>query len=165
MTYQNIAYAFKGAQVACPYGCVIAEGFDGLTLPNGKKAAHHGHVTSRGCPLNSTANDLCGYSNSSGQAISSRFIPTITGEWGECNHDDLYDLVFVVRDQGGKVMSDTPYRIKLDSGSVFLGRTSVSGMTEVIHSSIADYATLEVPYYGDVSSATDPDLDSDACTC
>jgi uncharacterized Zn-binding protein involved in type VI secretion len=53
-------YSFQGAKIACASRCVIAEGYPASTLSNGKPQALHDQVTSGGCRLISSSQDVDG---------------------------------------------------------------------------------------------------------
>lgn len=164
--HNGIPYTFKGARMACRNACVIAEGLDHFVLPNGRPVPHHGHRTSGGCPLQSTTNDICGWSNASGKTVPLRFVRDPSGEWVPCDHKSEYDLRFLVKDEkSGNPMPGVRYRVTLDSGVVFEDVTDAGGMTSAIHSANPENATIKVPYYGDASANLDADLGSDACGC
>jgi uncharacterized Zn-binding protein involved in type VI secretion len=78
-TSRGRAYAFQGAQMACPKSCVIAEGFMRADLPNGRSQVTHGMLTSGGCPLQSTLNDIDGVASAGAQAIAPAFMPDNAG--------------------------------------------------------------------------------------
>lgn len=164
--YNGVAYSFKGAQMNCPQRCVISEAIDYFTLPNGLKVPHHGHRTSAGCPLQSTANDKNGYHNGSGVVVPAQYVPDGNGGWMACTHESPFDLSLIVRDERtGQPMAGVPYRVALESGRAVNGRTDSAGRTDVVHSDRPEHATITVPYYGDVSTATDSSVEPDSCGC
>lgn len=65
--------------MACKNGCVIAEGFARSTLSNGPHRVIHGMVTTGGCPLESTLNDIDGVGNEGGDAIAATLYQTPEG--------------------------------------------------------------------------------------
>ncbi len=69
------AYTFQGARMACRKNCVIADGFMRSTLTNGRSQVIHGMVTSGGCPVYSTLNDIDGVGNESGGSIAAKALP------------------------------------------------------------------------------------------
>lgn len=164
--YNGVPFTFHGARLDCPQGCVVAESNGHFKLPNGQFVPHHGHRTSGGCPLHSTANEIGGYSNSSVDPIPEQYIPDGAGGWKPCGHGSPYDLSFLVEDDRTKrPMGNLPYRIVLDSGRTFDGRTDDAGRTQVDHSDRQEHASLIVPFYGDISTATDASVEPDACDC
>lgn len=164
--YNGVPFTYKGARVDCPKHCVVAEACDFFTLPNGQRVPHHGHRTSAGCPLNSTANEKSGHVNMSGAVVPARYVSDGNGGWVECQHVADYDLSFEVKDeQSGKPLRGVPYRIVLNDGRAVEGLTDAIGRTQSIHSDQPEQATITVPYYGDVSTAIDSDLGSETCHC
>jgi uncharacterized Zn-binding protein involved in type VI secretion len=162
--YNGIPYSFKGARMNCAQQCIIAEAIEFFKLPNGLHVPHHGHRTSAGCPLHSTANDKCGFSNIAGIEVPAQYVTDSTGGWLPCSHGSPYDLSFEVREMNtGKPIINTPYRIVLESGPVVEGCTDTAGRTAVIHSGQREQATITVPYYADVSTPADPSIESGPC--
>lgn len=166
MTYNGIPFAFQGARIACQKHCTIMQAHDHITLPNGRHVPHHGHLTSGGCPLMSTANDQNGWGNSSGESIPSQFVQNREGDWVACLHDSAYDLTFFIRDQVTALpLSNVRYRITLESGKTIEGKTNANGLTENVFSDSPELATIEAPYYGDSSTASNTDLHPGSCGC
>lgn len=160
----GVPYSFQGARMNCAQQCVIAEAIDFFALPNGRKVPHHGHRTSAGCPLHSTANDRCGYGVSPSHHIPAQYIPDGKGGWLPCSHDLPYDISFVVTDERTRQpIPNMPYLIVLENGRTTEGRTDSAGRTEVVYSLQPEHATLTVPYYGNVSTTTDTGLESSTC--
>jgi len=76
-----------------------------------------------------------------------------------------FDQVFQALDQQtGLPLADTPYRITLESGRVFLGVTDSQGRTQRVGADRAQTATLEIPYDGDSSSDADPGQQYHTCS-
>lgn len=164
--YNGVPFAFKGARMDCAQGCTIAEALDHFRLPNGQGVPHHGHRTSGGCPLHSSVNEKNGYRNSLGAEVPLQFVRNGEGGWAACTHGAPYDIVFEVKEeQTGRPMADVPYRVVLDSGAVFDGRTDAQGRTSAVHSDSPEFATLKVPYYGDDSTAAHACIGPDTCAC
>jgi uncharacterized Zn-binding protein involved in type VI secretion len=69
-TSHGVPYTYQGARMACRKNCVIVEGFARSTLPNGRSRVIHGMVTSGGCSLYSTLNDVDGVVNESGDVVA-----------------------------------------------------------------------------------------------
>lgn len=130
------AYAFQGARMACQKNCVIANGFIRSTLTNGRPQVIHGMVTSRGCPLQSTLNNIDGVGNEGGDAIASKFYQTAEGDWlpkydQEHFTDDSPDeQVRAVDVKTGEPISDLAYYIKAPDGSTYTGHTDKNGLSE-----------------------------------
>lgn len=158
--------AFKGAKMACQRHCTIAQAAGEYTLCNGADLPHHGHLTTGGCPLESSANDLYGFACEPASAPPARFILGQDGQWMACPHTGEFDILFVIKNHmSGLPVPNIRYRISLESGTVLVGTTNQYGLTELVSSDQPERATIEVPYHGD--STTDPHTDhqSDACAC
>lgn len=144
------AYAFQGARIACRQSCVITEGLQQYTLPNGRSMVTHGMVTSNGCPLLSTLNDIDGVCNDSGKEIQPAFAPDGDGRWRAIDpppqeHGQAYDEYFIVMDE----QSGTParyrfYRMTLDTGEIIEGYTDDEGRTRYATSDKRCALTIEV---------------------
>jgi len=65
----GIGYSFQGAHIACGGSCVIAEGYPTSTLSNGKAQVLHGQLTSGGCALLSTLNEVDGVANEDSRTV------------------------------------------------------------------------------------------------
>jgi hypothetical protein len=75
-----------------------------------------------------------------------------------------FDQVFQALDQRtGQPIANTPYRITLESGRVFLGVTDDQGRTQKVGADRAQTATLEIPYDG--NSPSTPDTGKQYHTC
>jgi len=73
--------SFQGARISCRRHCVIAEGLGNMTLDNGKAMCIHGHVSSNGCPIYSTLNDIDGIGNEGGAPVAAKHYLNDEGEW------------------------------------------------------------------------------------
>lgn len=81
-------------------------------------------------------------------------LPGVLGQRPELNGP--FDQIFhVIDQQSGRPIANTPYRITLESGRVFLGATDALGRTEKVGADRAQTATLEIPYDGNSSSTAD----------
>lgn len=99
--------AFLGANMTCRKNCVIAQAHPGYTLPNQKTAPHHGHVTSNGCPLISSLNDVYGWKNESDENIPAAYKQNHLEEWipvfSPLRHEDgEHDQHLIFENQMGK---------------------------------------------------------------
>jgi uncharacterized Zn-binding protein involved in type VI secretion len=134
------AYAFQGARLACRENCVIAQGFIRSMLTNGRAQVLHGMMTSKGCPLQSTLNDVDGVENDSGEEIHPAFAPDEDGGWRGIyppaqEHDQAYDEYFIiVDDKTGTPARNRIYSITLDTGESIEGHTDDEGRTQYITS-------------------------------
>ncbi len=107
-----------GARMACRKNCVIAQATPSTTLPSGRGIPHHGHITSGGCPLISTLNDIDGVGNQAGEPIATAFFQNAAGEWTPKIPDSQYDeKAHVVAEHTEGV----PYYIETTDGRVFKG--------------------------------------------
>lgn len=130
------AYAFQGARIACRKNCVIVEGFIRSTLTNGRAQVIHGMVTSGGCPLQSTLNDIDGVGNEGGDAIASKFYQTTEGEWlpkfgpEHFTEESPDEQVRAVDAKTGKPIPELAYYIEAPDGSTYTGHTDADGLCE-----------------------------------
>lgn len=133
------AYAYQGSHIACRKGCVIVEGFSRATLPNGRYQVIHGMVTSSGCPVFSTLNDIDGVGNESGEAIPLGFTQDHNGEWvgNTAGVNSLvrqaHDEQFLLLGGDGRPLAGTYYTAKLASGELVYGETDDEGKTQRFH--------------------------------
>ena len=145
------AYAFQGARMACRKNCVIAEGFGRSTLTNGRSRAIHGMVTSGGCPVYSTLNDIDGVGNESGESIAERHFLNAVGEWTPVKEADPQEDSY---DEQPRLIAQpidgVPYYVKTLDGRTFAGRTGADGQLP----RIGTYGEDEyVVYWGDEALA------------
>lgn len=149
-TSHGRAYSFQGARMACRKNCVIADGFIRSTLTNGRSQVIHGMVTSGGCPLQSTLNDIDGVGNEGGEEIHPAFAPDEDGGWKGIypppqEHDQAYDEYFIViDDKSGTPACNRFYRITLDTGDTIEGYTDDEGRTQYATSNKRRPLTIKV---------------------
>ena len=75
-----------------------------------------------------------------------------------------YDMHFRVQDnRTGKPISGIPYQISLASGQAISGTTDANGLTQLIGSSSPESASLDVPFYGNVSTKSGSQSGQDIC--
>jgi uncharacterized Zn-binding protein involved in type VI secretion len=147
VSHEGIPFAFEGARLACRFNCTIAQAYAHYTLPNGKNAPHHGHMTSRGCPLISTANGVCGVGTGSADAAPAQFIEHEDGGWQQKPDHAEHEHRYLLRDeQSGEPLANVRYKITLASGAVVQGRTDAQGQTEALAS---EAGSIEAPYHGE----------------
>jgi uncharacterized Zn-binding protein involved in type VI secretion len=131
-------YSFKGARIACRKNCVIAEGFSGARLSNGRSQVIHGMLTTGGCPLQSTLNDIDGVGNESGGAVASTFYQTTEGEWlpkfgvDHFNEESPDEQVRAIDAKTGRPIPELSYFIEAPDGSTYNGHTDADGLCERI---------------------------------
>lgn len=129
--------AYYGAHIACRKHCVIAQAHPCFTLPNGLQVPHHGHVTTGGCPLESTLNDVHGWINEGGDVIPEDFQQNSNGKWlsmlaPPAHEDYSHDQHLILEDQDGQVLEGIPYRLIDVRGRITEGTTAVDGKTESV---------------------------------
>jgi uncharacterized Zn-binding protein involved in type VI secretion len=128
--------SFQGAQIACQKNCVIAEGFSHFTLPNGRSRVIHGMISSGGCPLHSTINDIDGVGNEGQDTIPVAFIQGHDGQWVgntavvSSSIRQEYDEQFMLIGGDGRPLGATYYTAKLASGELLHGETDNQGRTQ-----------------------------------
>jgi len=107
-------------------------------------------VTSNGCPLQSSLNDIDGVGNESGKQIPPAFARSPHGDWmaivpPDQEHGHAYDEYFIVVDeQTGAPVRDRAYRMTLDTGETIAGRTDGEGRTRYATSDRRRALTIEV---------------------
>ncbi len=80
-------------------------------------------------------------------------------------HRQPYDLTFTVTsEETGKPLVGIKYRITLDSGAAVEGTTDEHGLTQTVHSTSPEFATLEVLHGAKPTNSTACG-GSDACQC
>jgi uncharacterized Zn-binding protein involved in type VI secretion len=123
------AYAFQGARVACPRNCVIADGYAFSTLTNGRSQVIHGMVTSGGCPLYSTLNDVDGVGNERGDAIAERHFLNADGHWEPLKAPGPLDATYDERPYLiAPPVEGVPYYIETMDGRTFSGQIGADGL-------------------------------------
>lgn len=128
---------FYGARLACRKYCVIVQAHPRFTLPNGKNVPHHGHITTGGCPLISTLNDIHGWSNESGVDVPEAYRQNKEGEWvgvfSPRRHEDCeHDQHFIFEDHEGQPLEGISYRVTDERGAVIEGKTCAEGKTAIM---------------------------------
>lgn len=135
-TSLGVPVSFQGARIACPKNCVIAEGFSRSTLANGRIRVLHGMMTSAGCPLYSTINDIDGVGNATQSEIPNAFILGYNGQWVGNTAGvtsairQAYDEQFMLLDANDRPLRGTYYTEKLSSGEFLHGETDGEGKTQ-----------------------------------
>lgn len=148
------AIARIGDKVTCPqkgHGSVttIVTG-DVTDIIDGSPIARHGDMTACGATLISSQmltyvdeGSVSGQDASSAPAIASAASSLADNE---ANH--AYDLQFLVQgDKTGKPMANTPYKITLDNGREFTGKTDKNGLTQKVSADYPAQATLIAPHH------------------
>lgn len=141
-------YAFEGAHIACRKKCVIVEGYP-LSTFNGRSQVLHGMITTSGCPLISTLNDIDGVGNDDGDDIPVKFVAGTNGEWlpvfSPKNHDNCeYDQHLVLEDQDGQRLDNIQYRLIDHRGAVIEGKTNAEGKTDIMAGDDGDAIDCEI---------------------
>lgn len=76
-----------------------------------------------------------------------------------------FDQQFKVLDSTtGRPVANTPYRIRLEDGTQFFGRTDFFGLTHRVGANRAQMATLEIPYHGNSPGTADSGEQSSPCS-
>lgn len=147
------AYAFQGAHLACQKGCVIADGFIRAVLTNGRSQVIHGMMTSGGCPLQSTLNDIDGVGVDEAEETPIRFVKDDDGGWvGKMNEG--YDQHFILTDEEtGEPLANRQYRMTCN-GKVTEGTTDANGKTAKVSSDDSAEVTIEVMPEGYTGAAS-----------
>lgn len=134
-------YTYVGASIACKHGCYVRDGDQTHRATNGRPIPHHGHCSTRGCPLISTLNEIDGRGDSSTPAASA-FYKTEDGEWladgpffeePTSNHDRAIKLVCSLT---GAPIEDQAYEICAEA-TTEAGATCENGLTAVLPTGMA----------------------------
>lgn len=163
-----------GDRVTCPLhghgGITEIVSGDPTLIIDGKPVARNGDKTACGATLISsqattTDDPGRGYSSSSNSAAAvasgSAFLRSSTASTSEAVR---YDIHFLVQDNvTGDPLSNVPYRLTLPSGEEVVGSTDINGLTSTIASDTPQEATLEAPFYGDISRNAYSNDEHDAC--
>lgn len=160
-----------GDRVTCPkkgHGSVttIVTG-DVTAIIDGRPLARHGDKTACGAMLiSSQMIAVVDEGSSAGQDASSAPAgPAGTSSLMGNEAKHAYDLQFLVQgDKSGKPMANTPYKIMLDDGRDFFGKTDKNGLTQKVGADYPAQATLIAPYHDDDTN-TDGYCGIDACCC
>jgi uncharacterized Zn-binding protein involved in type VI secretion len=125
------ALSYYGARMKCRKNCVIAQAHPLYTLPNGQQVPHHGHVTSGGCPLESTLNDIHGWGNESQEPIALTFKQDENGNCVGATFAEQIGKRFLVTDsETGKPLANRAF-IAIVGGIRHEGRTDQEGYAYV----------------------------------
>jgi uncharacterized Zn-binding protein involved in type VI secretion len=149
-TGRGIPYSFQGARMACPKNCVIIEGFTRSLLANGRNRVIHGMMTSSGCPLYSTLNDIDGVGNESGDAVALGFIQDHSGQWVgntagvTSSVRQGYDEQFLLLGGDARPLVSTYYTAKLASGELVHGETNDEGKTQRFYTTGAHHVEIHL---------------------
>ncbi len=166
-----------GDQVTCPkrgHGTTVIVSGDPTMIIDGKAAARHGDMCACGATLISSqfVSSVSDGGASSPQAASQAQQATagaaglLTRLLPPDDADVTHDMHFLVKDdETGQPLSNVPYKLTLVGGRSVTGRTDAQGLTEKISSTSSQIAKIEVPYYGDSTSATYSNNGYDACGC
>lgn len=167
-TVDGKSIARIGDQVSCPrkgHGGVttIVTG-DMTCMIDDSPVARHGDTTACGAMLiSSQMMTYVDEGSSTGQGASSTQPVADSLESSEVSH--AYDLQFLVQgDRTGVPMANTPYKITLDNGREFVGKTDQKGLTEIVSADYPAQATLIAPY-NDNEINTHEYCGIDSCCC
>ncbi|WP_240481868.1 PAAR domain-containing protein [Dechloromonas denitrificans] len=160
-----------GDRATCPrkgHGSVttIVTG-DVTAIIDGRPLARHGDKTACGATLISS--QMIAYvdnESSRGQGASSAPAAAVASSLASNEESHAFDLQFLVQgDKSGKPMANTPYKITLDDGRIFTGKTDKSGLTQKVSADYPAHATLIAPYHDDDKTSTDGYCGIDSCCC
>lgn len=167
------AIARIGDKVTCPqkgHGSVTTIVTGDLTaIIDGNPVARHGDQTACGATLISS--QILTYvdeGSSSGRGASSApaaasAASSLADTDNDVNH--AYDLQFLVQgDKTGKPMANTPYKITLDNGREFTGKTDKNGLTKKVSADYPAQATLIAPHHDSETNANGY-CGIDSCCC
>lgn len=150
-TGRGVPYSFQGASMACRQNCVIAQGFDRSTLSNGRSRVIHGMMTSGGCPLYSTLNDIDGVGNESGHSVAEKHFLNADGHWTPIEEADAQTAPF---DEQPRLLAPPvegmPYYIETMDGRIFAGRVGKDGLLPRVRTYGEDEYTV---YWGEEALA------------
>jgi uncharacterized Zn-binding protein involved in type VI secretion len=154
-----------GDKVTCPrrgHGISTIVSGDPSLIIDGAPVARHGDKCACGATLLSS--QVLTYVGLGSQGSSSK--ETLADDSVAASIDIRFDRQFLVVDHQTKhPLSGVPYRLTLPDGARVLGKTDETGLTERIGSNICQIASLEAPYYGDLTSSTDTTCEHDTCCC
>ncbi|MBK1616137.1 hypothetical protein CKO44_22025 [Rubrivivax gelatinosus] len=160
-----------GDKVRCPkkgHGITVIVTGDDTMLIDGKAVAYHGCRTSCGATLLSsqtaTTVELDG---AVGVSAVTHAVAAASGQAAiESVKRSLFDLRFLLKDEmTGRPVVSMSYRITLESGEEFIGKSDSDGLTQLVGSDTRCAANIEAPYYGDISSDSYPCDGHSPCCC
>ena len=124
------ALAFRGARMQCrKQDCVIVGHHATSTMANRREKVHHGHLTSGGCPLLSTLNDVAGVGVEKGMSAPTVVLQPGGSNWvaaaaGQPSYDEQAHL----RGESGVPLAGLPYFIETSNGRTLSGRADRNGL-------------------------------------
>ncbi|TFW08737.1 PAAR domain-containing protein [Oxalobacteraceae bacterium OM1] len=138
--------SFQGAHMACRNpGCVIIEAHPFFTASNGRNVPLHGHITTAGCPLISTLNDVHGWTNESGEPIPLSFVQDDDGEWVAASFAEQTGHRFLVKDsETGRPLANRRFVALVDDAQVE-GLTDKQGYAHV-EAEAGQSVRIHLPY-------------------
>jgi uncharacterized Zn-binding protein involved in type VI secretion len=121
---------FRGARMQCrKQDCVIAGHHATSTLANGREKVLHGHLTSGGCPLLSTLNDVAGVGVEKGMSAPVVVLQPGGGNWvPSAAGQPVYDEQAHLRGESGVPLAGLPYFIETSNGRTLSGRADRNGL-------------------------------------
>jgi uncharacterized Zn-binding protein involved in type VI secretion len=161
-----------GDKVYCPkkgHGTTEIVTGDTTMIMDGKAVAYHGCKTSCGATLISSqmlATVEFGGGSSERESTSETAAAIVGAVTTPSPASALFDLRFLLKDdKTGQPIAGMPYRITLDSGEQFSGRTDADGMTQTVGSDTQRVANIEAPFYGDLTSSSHTHDEHCPCCC
>jgi uncharacterized Zn-binding protein involved in type VI secretion len=134
------ALTFRGARMQCPkMNCVIVGHVPTATMQNGREMVHHGHLTSGGCPLLSTLNDIAGVGIEDGVSTPAVVLEPGGRNWAPAAvGEDAYDEQAQLTAEGNVTLAGLPYYIETTNGRTLSGRADALGLLPRVESPGAD---------------------------
>lgn len=146
------ALAFRGARMECrKHDCVIVGHHATSTMANGREMVHHGHLTSGGCPLLSTLNDIAGVGLEDGMSAPVVAWQADGRNWVPATEDvPLYDEQALLHGPVDVAFAGLPYFVETSNGRTLSGRADSQGLLPRIETVGSEEYTV---FWGDEALA------------
>lgn len=147
------ALSYEGAAIACRKNCHAISRGHRASLPNGREMLIHGDITTGGCPLISTINDIHGIDYEGGAAVPEEFFQSPASGWvaGPGTPTPLeYDEQVQFSATGNAALIGLPYYVETLDGRTFSGRAGADGLLLRVGTYGADEYAV---YWGDEALA------------
>ena len=151
--------AALGDKATCPipgHGTVVIVEGDPTWTVNGRNVALEGHKCSCGCSLISTLPNV----ERSYEGIGTASMGAVAGVAKAAGVVSLAGR----SEKTGKPMVNTPYKITLDNGREFTGKTDEKGLTQKVSADYPAQATLIAPHHNN-EAYTNGYCGIDSCCC
>jgi uncharacterized Zn-binding protein involved in type VI secretion len=151
-TAYDRALTFRGARMQCPkLNCVIVGHVPTATMQNGREMFHHGHLTSGGCPLLSSLNDIAGIGVEEGVAAPVLLLEPGGRNWAPvAAGEDAYDEQAQLTAEDTPALAGMPYYIETANGRTLSGRADALGLLPRVETPDADEYMI---FWGDEALA------------